>query len=127
MPGIVWISFVLVSTPTWLSVTRSATHKISEWRRTPALCAEAVRWRNEPEALQPAHLLDNCVAHGVTTVNTTSSATISAEGVSAVRGPNIDRVKMNIAAPSAKLNTHLSLRIPEPRSITEQRDIGLSG
>ena len=121
MPGIVWISFVLVSTPTWLSVTRSATHKISEWRRTPALCAEAVRWRNEPEALQPAQLLNDCLAHGVATLNSASSATNSAKTASAVRGPNIDRLKMNIAARSANRNTHPLLRIPELMPVTEHR------
>jgi len=98
-------------------LTNGYPRRIAEWfgmAQDVALCAEAVRWRNEPEALQPAQLLDNCVAHGVPTVNTTSSVTISAETVSATSGAEIDREKMNMATPFAGENTQSRPRIPEP-------------
>src|SRR5215831_15782352 len=81
------------------------------------LCADAMRWRDEPHALQPAYLLNDCIAHGVTTIlNSASSTTNSPETASAARTPNIGRLKMNTAPPSSYRNgliPYYAFRIPD--------------
>src|SRR6516165_10942382 len=93
-----------------------------------ALGADAVRRRNDSEALEPAEPVDNCFAHGAPTANRTSSTKINAEAVSSTSGVPIDRVKTNMAAPLANENNHCRWRIPQPGSITgESRRRGQLG
>src|SRR5215831_17718154 len=53
------------------------------------VCADAMRWRDEPHALQPAYLLNDCIAHGVTTILTARRVRQTARRRPAQQGPRI--------------------------------------
>src|SRR5215831_18928063 len=55
-------------------------------------------WQSEP-----GQLLRCCFAHGACALKTASSMTSSTETASAAKVPTIDRLKMNMAAPSKSL------------------------